>query len=90
MVVALVVDSALEADDTLEAGFIDAMVPSLETALYELLLLLLCEALLSLSMASLNSGFLGAGAFIFAAVAIAVVVFIVVVGAKVCCSIGVR
>ena len=79
VVVAPEVDSALEDDDTLEAGFIDAMVPSLETVPYELLLLLLCEALLSLSMSSLNSGFLGAGAFIVAAVVVVVSVVVAVI-----------
>lgn len=82
VVVAPEVDIAPEDDDTLEAGFIDAMEPSLETVPNELLLLL-CEALLSLSMSSLNSGFLGAGAFIVADVVVVVVVVIVVVSVNV-------
>lgn len=84
VVAAPVVDSAPEDDNTLEAGFIDEMVPSLETAPYELLLLLFCEVLLSLSMSSLNSGFLGAGAFIVVVVVVAVVVVIVAVSATIC------
>jgi hypothetical protein len=73
VVVATEEDCATEDDDALGMAFVVAVDPSLETVPYvdELLLLLLCKVLLSLSISSLNSGFLGAGAFIAVVVVVA-------------------
>jgi hypothetical protein len=62
-------------DEVLDAGFIDAAIPCLRYLDEPLL----CDALFSLSMSNLYSGFLGAGTFIVEALAVAVVAALIYV-----------